>query len=394
MEFKFDRRSLLKKGLFTLGGVALAPHLTMGAFGNAPQLIDGQGRFYYSPMLREHIIFPAEPAVIKVKLNANENPYGPPISARKAVADSVYLGNRYAWKEMYELVNKIAKKEGVTEKHIMMGPGSSDLLEKTAIVMFMNGGNVVSADPCYMSLIKVAEATGASWKAVPCKKDWSHDLNAMEAAIDENTKLVYVCNPNNPTGAVTSASELREFCKRASKKAPVFVDEAYMELVEDGATESMVDLVAEGYNVMVARTFSKIMGMAGLRIGYMAALPETLDKIQAITRGGMGISYTSVFAAMAAMDDAEFQDMTREKNKAAKQYVYGELTNMGYDYIPSHTNFLIFPIKWKGKEYLKKMSDQGVAVRSFDIMDKTWCRVSIGTMDEMKLFISALKGIS
>ncbi|MFB0906954.1 MAG: histidinol-phosphate transaminase [Spirosomataceae bacterium] len=394
MELKFDRRSLLKKGLFTLGGVALAPHLTMGAFGNAPQLIDGQGRFYYSPMLREHIIFPAEPAVIKAKLNANENPYGPPMAARKAVADSVYKGNRYAWKEMFDLVNKVAEKEGVTKDHIMMGPGSSDLLEKTAIVMFMNGGNVVSADPCYMSLIKVAEATGASWKAIPCKKDWSHDLNAMEAAVDENTKLVYVCNPNNPTGAVTSASELREFCKRVSKKVPVFVDEAYMELVEGGATESVVDLVADGYNVMVASTFSKIMGMAGLRIGYMAALPETLDKIQAITRGGMGISYTSVFAAMAAMDDTEFQDMTRKKNNAAKKYVCDELTSMGFEYIPSYTNFLIFPINWDGKEYLKKMSDKGVAVRSFDIMDKTWCRVSIGTMDEMKLFVSTLKGIS
>lgn len=394
MELKLDRRSLLKKGLFTLGGVALAPHLTMGAFGNSPQIIDGQGRFYYSPMVREHVIFPAEPVEIKAKLNANENPYGPPMTARKAVADSVYLGNRYAWKEMYELVNKIAKKEGVTEKHIMMGPGSSDLLEKTALVLFLKGGNVVSADPCYMSLIKVAEATGASWKPVPCKADWSHDLDAMEAAIDENTKLVYVCNPNNPTGAVTSASELRDFCKRVSKKVPVFVDEAYMELVEGGATESVVDLVAEGYDVIVARTFSKIMGMAGLRIGYMAALPETLDKIQAITRGGMGISYTSVFAALAAMDDAEFQDMTRKKNGLVKKYVCDELTKMGFDYIPSYTNFLIFPISWDGKEYLKKMSDKGVAVRSFDIMDKTWCRVSMGTMDEMKLFVSTLKGIS
>lgn len=394
MELKFDRRSLLKKGLFTLGGVALAPHLTMGAFGNAPQLIDGQGRFYYSPMLREHVIFPAEPAEIKAKLNANENPYGPPMSARKAVADSVYLGNRYAWKEMYELVNKIAKKEGVTEKHIMMGPGSSDLLEKVALVMFMKGGNVVSADPCYMSLIKVAEATGASWKAIPVKKDHSHDLDAMEAAIDSETKLVYVCNPNNPTGAVTSANELREFCKRVSKKVPVFVDEAYMELVEGGATESVVDLVAEGYDVMVARTFSKIMGMAGLRIGYMAALPETLDKIQEITRGGMGISYTSIFAALAAMDDKEFQVMTRKKNTAAKEYLYAELKKMNFDYIPSYTNFVMFPIVWDGKEYLKKMANENVAVRSFDIMDKTWCRVSIGTMDEMKMFVTALKGIS
>lgn len=394
MEINLNRRNLLKKGLFTLGGVALAPHLTMGAFGHSPKIIDGQGRFYYSPMLREHIISPAEPVEIKAKLNANENPYGPPMSARKAVADSVYLGNRYAWKEMYDLIDKIAQKEGVTDKHIMMGPGSSDLLEKTALVLFAQGGNVVSADPCYMSLVNVAQATGATWKAVPCKSDWSHDLAAMEAAIDSTTKLVYVCNPNNPTGAVTSASELRAFCKRVSKKVPVFVDEAYMELVEGNATESVVDLVAEGHDVIIARTFSKIMGMAGLRIGYIAALPSTLDKIQAITRGGMGISYTSVYAALAAMDDAEFQAMSRKKNTATKEYTCKELTKMGFEYIPSHTNFLIFPIKWDGKEYLKKMSAAGVAVRSFDIQDKTWCRVSLGTMEEMELFISTLKSIS
>lgn len=394
MEKKIDRRSLLKKSLLTLGGMAVAPHLSMGAFGGMPYRLDGQNRFYYSPLMREHIVFPAEPPEIKAKLNANENPYGPPMSAQKAAAESVSLGNRYAWKELYDLVDKIAKKEGVTADYIMMGPGSSDLLEKVALVLFMKGGNIVSADPTYMSLIKVAEAVGAKWKAIPCKSDWSHDLKAMEAAIDSETKLVYICNPNNPTGAMTSATELMDFCSRVSEKVPIFIDEAYLELAEGSDAKSMVSLLAQKKNVIIARTFSKIMGMAGLRIGYIAALPETLKSIQDITRGGMGIAYTSIFAANAALSDTEFQETTKKLNTAAKTYLYAELDKMGFKYIPSSTNFVIFPITWDGKEFLKKMGAQGVAVRSFDIQKKTWCRVSIGTMDEMKLFVSALKGIS
>ncbi|WP_025763656.1 pyridoxal phosphate-dependent aminotransferase [Dyadobacter tibetensis] len=395
MNQKMDRRSVLKSGLLAIGGMSLAPHLSMGAFSNSPLSLDPENRIYRSPLVREHFLpddFKA-PKII-AKLNANENPYGPPMSAQKAVADSVKNGNRYAWKEMYDLVDKIAKKEGVTPDHIMMGPGSSDLLEKVAIVLFMDGGNVVSADPCYMSLIKVAESVGATWKAVPCTSDWSHDLKAMEAAIDKDTKLVYVCNPNNPTGAITSGKDLLDFCSRVSEKVPVFVDEAYIELAVGADTESMVSLLAKKKNVIVARTFSKIMGMAGIRVGYMAALPSFIEQISKITRGGMGISYTSIFAASASLDDKDFQGNTRKLNHEAKQYLYTELKNRGYEYIPSYTNFVLFPITFPGKELLTKMASKGVAVRSFDIMDKTWCRVSIGTMDEMKAFVGALNQFS
>ena len=395
MNQKIDRRNLLKSGLMAIGGMTLAPHLSMGAFSNAPFTLDPENRIFRSPMVREHFLpndFKA-PKII-ARLSANENPYGPPMSAQKAVADSVKNGNRYAWKEMYDLVDKIAKKEGVPADHIMMGPGSSDLLEKVAIVLFMNGGNVVSADPCYMSLIKVAESVGATWKAIPCTADWSHDLKAMEAAVDKDTKLVYVCNPNNPTGAITKGQDLLDFCSRVSEKVPVFVDEAYIELAVGADTQSMVSLLTKNKNVIVARTFSKIMGMAGIRVGYMAAQPAFIKQIEKITRGGMGISYTSIFAASASMDDKEFQGNTRKLNHEAKTYLYENLDKMGYKYIPSYTNFVLFPISIPGKELLTKMTAKGIAVRSFDIQDKPWCRVSIGTMDEMKAFVSALGQLS
>jgi len=395
MNQKIDRRNLLKSGLMALGGIAVAPHLTAGAFENAPLSLDPESRIYRSPMVREHFLpndFKA-PKII-AKLSSNENPYGPPMSAQKAVADSVKNGNRYAWKEMYDLIDKIAKKEGVTAEHIMMGPGSSDLLEKVALVTFMNGGNIVSADPCYMSLVSVAKSVGATWKAVPCTADWSHDLKAMEAAIDKDTKLVYVCNPNNPTGAITKGQDLLDFCSRVSEKVPVFVDEAYIELAVGADTQSMVSLLAQKKNVIIARTFSKIMGMAGIRVGYIAAQPEFLAGINKITRGGMGISYTSIFAASASLDDKDFQGNTRKLNHEAKTYLYENLDKMGYKYIPSYTNFVLFPISIPGKELLSKMTAKGIAVRSFDVQNKPWCRVSIGTMDEMKAFVGALGALS
>ncbi|KQS31189.1 histidinol-phosphate transaminase [Dyadobacter sp. Leaf189] len=396
MNHKMDRRNLLKSGLMAIGGMTLAPHLSMGAFANSPLSLDPENRIYRSPMVREHFL-PADFKAPKIvaKLNANENPYGPPMSAQKAVADSVKNGNRYAWKEMYDLVDKIAKKEGVSADHIMMGPGSSDLLEKVALVTFMNGkGNIVSADPCYMSLVQVAKSVGATWKPVPCTADWSHDLKAMEAAIDSETKLVYVCNPNNPTGAITKGQDLLDFCSRVSEKVPVFVDEAYIELAVGADTQSMVSLLTQKKNVIVARTFSKIMGMAGIRVGYMVALPSYLESINKITRGGMGISYTSIFAASASLDDKDFQGNTRKLNHEAKLYLYENLDKMGYKYIPSYTNFVLFPVTIPGKELLTKLNAKGVAVRAFDIQNKPWCRVSLGTMDEMKAFVGALNQLS
>lgn len=391
---KLNRRNWLKTGLLTAGGVTLFPHLGLAEVPKVNIPLDLEGNALYSPFFKEFIPdkFPEESKLL-AKLNANENPYGPSPKAIEVLKKVAVKGNRYAWRELFDLIDKIAEEEGVSPKHIMMGPGSSDLLEKTGMVLFLNGGNVVSADPSYMSLMQVAQATGASWKPVPLKEDWSHDLKAMEEAIDSETKLVYICNPNNPTGSITDSDELLDFCSRVSEKVPVFIDEAYLAFIEDGAKQSMVSLINEGKDVIIARTFSKIHGMAGLRVGYVVAQESTLEKIQKITRGGMGISYTSIFAAMASMDDIEFQESSRIKNAAAREYVYKSLSKLGYDYVPSSTSFIIFPIEMDGKLFLEKMTDKKVGVRAFEFMGKNWCRVSMGTMEEMKIFTAALTDV-
>ena len=337
--------------------------------------------------------FLKENAVMQARLLANENPYGPSSITQKAIIDAVSKGNRYGHSESAELIDMIAKKEGVSKDAIMIGPGSSDLLEKTAITHFLKGGNIVSADPAYMSIIKTAESMQAQWKPVPLTSTWAHDLPAMEAAIDSKTELIYICNPNNPTGTITDGKALWDFCARVADKVPVFVDEAYLEFMDPSIRMSMVGLINEGKNVIVCRTFSKVYGMAGLRVGYIVAQPSTIKKIEKITRGNMSMNVTAVHGAIAAMKDTAFVEECYSKNKQCREFVCSELSKLGYEYLPSHTSFVLFPITMNGQKFLGKMMEQGIGVRSFEIFNQTYCRVSIGTMNEMKLFVDGFKKV-
>jgi histidinol-phosphate aminotransferase len=389
----FNRRQWLKRGALTLGAMALVPH---DIWSSNVLTAQKEGRtFLYSS---NNYFNEFTPPIIEEEstltiLRSNENPYGPPPKAAKAFQDEVFKGNRYAWKSLNDLKTKIAKNEGINPNQILMGPGSSDLLEKVAMVFFQEGGNVISADPSYMSLIVVAKSVGGNWKSYKLLEDSQHDLDAMEAGIDEDTKLVYICNPNNPTGSITDSKKLREFCSRVSEKVPVFVDEAYIELSKNGIKDSMNSLVAEGKNVIVARTFSKIHGMAGLRVGYAIGKKETLDIISEITRGGMGITGPSIAAATTSLENTDFLDSCKTKIADARTYTMGYLKENNFSYLPSETNFIIFEIPMEGKEFLKKIYAKNVAVKSFKFWNKNWCRVSIGTMDEMKLFTNAMTEI-
>ncbi|WP_332914255.1 histidinol-phosphate transaminase [Algoriphagus boritolerans] len=285
----------------------------------------------------------------------------------------------------------IAEKEGVSEECIMLGPGSTDLLEKLAITRFQHGGNIVSADPSYMSVMNTAQAMGGNWKPVPLAADYSHDLAGMISAIDNETRLVYVCNPNNPTGSITNAAALKKFCIDASARVPVFVDEAYLEFLEKPETQTMVNLVAEGRDVIVARTFSKIHGMAGLRIGYIVATPERIESITSKVRSTMGLCVTSLKGAIASMKETDFLGQCKAQNTECRTYVTSEITKLGYNPIPSFTSFMIFPIEMDGKVFMKSMYDEGVGIRAYEMYDKSWCRVSMGTHEELEYFVETFK---
>lgn len=385
MSTNLSRRNWLKKSALASGSL-----MTTLAFGNELLAKPAFGmKPLFAPSLREYENF-QDRSSLKARLMANENPFGPSKKAVAAIAESAAKGNRYPMDTAKKLAEILAAKEGVTTEHILIAPGSSDILEKTAFALCSKGGNVVSADPSYMSLIKSATTLGATWKNIPLRSDYAHDLPAMESAIDNDTKLVYVCNPNNPTGTITPGTELKDFCKRINSKVPVFIDEAYLEFLDDQKDQTTVGLINEGYDIVVCRTFSKVHGMAGLRLGYMVAKPERVQMMQKLSRMEMGISVTTLEGAMASLNDVDFQKYTKVNNKINLDYTMEELKKAGLKPIPSYTNFILFPIEMPTRILVDAMMKKGVGIRGFDINGKPYGRVSMGTMDEMKLFSKSL----
>jgi histidinol-phosphate aminotransferase len=379
-----SRRNWMKKASLAGAGFLALPSLD--ATPTSPARSTAFREYHPSLEWERFVPFPK----LKARLLANENPWGPSPDARLAIMESAVAGNRYQHEAANALRKEIASFEGVSEDHIVVAPGSSDILEKMAIMHYLEEGNLVTADPAYMSLIKTAQQMGAEWNKVKLAADWSHDLGGMASAIDKNTRLVYICNPNNPTGTLTDPDQLRDFCRTVSKDVPVFVDEAYLEFLPNPAEQTMVKTIQEGHNVIVARTFSKIHGMAGLRVGYGVMQPEMRQRVDGIWRNNMSLCKTSLMGAMASLKDKEFQAMSRKKTAAAREQTYAGLEKLGLEYVPSHTSFILFPLAVDGQAFLDDMFAHGVGVRVFDVHGKTHCRVSMGTPEEIDLFLESL----
>ncbi len=332
--------------------------------------------------------------VLKARLLANENPFGPSPAAKKAVADALDLSYQYPFGAISTLTDKIATYEGIERNNILMSSGSSPLLLAAAIHYSKGGKTIITGDPSYDDLPSHAEKLEGKWLKVPLTKDYKLDLDAMEAAVDANTALVYICNPNNPTATVVDTAKLKGFCERVSKKTTVFVDEAYIDYLPDPQATTMIPLVKAGNNLIVARTFSKLYGFAGLRCGYVVALPDTIRILNMYTAGTFGLSATTVAAAIAAYRETDFLQDALKKTLASKEYLYSVLKKEGYEYIPSSANFVMFPLKMDGQKFVQEMMKRSVGVRNWKMNGQDWCRVSIGRMDEMQTFADAFKQLS
>ncbi len=324
----------------------------------------------------------------KVRLNSNENPYGPSEKARKAVLDILSQGNRYAFTELEEIKKLIAAKEGVDPSYVLLGAGSGELLCQTGIAYGLEGGRVLSAYPTFPLLMSYATQMKANWDKVDLNDKLEHNYEALASAIKSDTRLVFSCNPNNPTGTVVSDSIVRGFCEEASKKTLVYADEAYLEFLEPSQQKSMVPLVQNNPNVIVSKTFSKIYGLAGLRIGYVVGHPDTLKKI-AQYGDTISPSQTAIAAAKASLGDEDFMKLTREKNAVARKVLTDYLDQKKIYYGRPVTNVLLFQAPKDGKTILAQLEEKGYLIRVWDYQHKEWCRVSIGTQDEMKGFVKA-----
>jgi len=384
-----DRRKLLKTGMLMAGGLSLASGI-INKLAARPV-----NTCYNYPRITDASVVLEGPKELKARLFANENPFGPSPKAKQAIQDAMAQSYQYPFIFARELMQTIADAEGLLPDNLMLSAGSSEILLAAAILFTQKpGSNIISGDPSYEDLPSTAQEMNATWKKIPLTAEYKLDLDAMEKAIDGNTSLVYICNPNNPTATVLDVEKLKSFVDRVSSRVTLFIDEAYIDYLDDPKANTMIGAIKTGKNIIVARTFSKLHGFAGLRVGYAFAQIDMIKKLSMYTTGFAGISATSLHAAMASYQDTEFLKGALQKTRASKNYLYEVLKKEGYEYVPSFTNFVIFPLKMDSRQFVTEMEKRGVGVRFWQFNKKEWCRVSIGRMDEMEAFAAAFKEIS
>ncbi|WP_291133024.1 pyridoxal phosphate-dependent aminotransferase [Flavobacterium sp. UBA7682] len=330
-----------------------------------------------------------EKNVSLIRLRSNENPYGPSVLARNAMSDSINVSNRYDWELTDELIGKIAQKHNLTDQNILLGAGSSEILNLVALYCSKKTGNLIIAETTFDYWTITAENAGLKKIAIPLTADKKHDLSAMLNAIDSDTRLIYICNPNNPTGTICASEALLNFIKEATKRTKVLVDEAYLDYTDQ---PSLANLVTENKNIIIAKTFSKIYGLAGSRIGYAIAHPETImemSQLQFSTNGS--VSIVSASGALASLKDNKFVAETILLNAEARKYTIEQLENLKIRCIPSHTNFVYFSLENYNKDFFEQLKKNNILGTKIYEEKGKWSRITIGTMTEMKQFIKALE---
>lgn len=326
-----------------------------------------------------------------IRLSSNENRYAPSAKIKQAMHDAMDLSYLYSPGHYKPLIKKLAAKEGVGEENILLVSGSNEGLRLTGLCYAMNGGEIITSTPTYKALLSYAEEFGGVINAVDLDQDLKFDLEEMEKRVSSKTQMVFLCNPNNPTGTLLDGNKTKDFCDRVSDKTMVFSDEAYADYIEEANYPTMVPLVKQGKNVIVSRTFSKVYGMAGVRVGYLIARPDIINTMKPRVMGY--VNMMGVYGAMAALDDKEFYDFSLQKNKEAKETIYKVCDDLGLRYVKSHTNFVFHQIKKDVSVFAQDMLAQGVKVgRPFPPLTD-WCRISTGNEEDMKIWEQAMRKV-
>ncbi len=319
-----------------------------------------------------------------IRIDANENPLGPCASAREAAAAIIPQGGRYSDWLTDDLVKTLAEMEGLKPEQIRVYPGSSEPLHHTVAAFASPQRSYVTADPGYEAGMFAAHAVGAKVVKVPLTKTYAHDAKAMLAAAPE-AGVFYVCTPNNPTGTLTSHSDIEYLVENKPKGSVVLVDEAYIHFCD---APSVMDLVKAGQDVILLRTFSKIYGMAGLRCGAVFARPDLLEKIE--NYGGWNpMPITALVAATASLKDAQLVPERKRINARIRSEVFAWLDRNGYSYIPSESNFFMLDTKRPAKPAIDAMAKQNVFIGRIWPVWPTYTRITIGTAPEMEQFQAA-----
>jgi histidinol-phosphate aminotransferase len=323
-----------------------------------------------------------------IKLASNENPLGPSPKALAAIKKVVDGLNRYPDGSGFYLSQALAKKYNVDPAQVILGNGSNELIELVVRTFVQPGDEIISADPSFVVYKMITQAAGGKNVIVPCR-EMRHDLDAMAERITEKTKIIFIANPNNPTGTINTVSEMNRFMERVPGHVIVAVDEAYFEYVTHADYPDSLDYLKEGGNILALRTFSKIYGLAGLRIGYGVTKPELAENMNKI-RQPFNTNSLAQAGALAALADRKHVEKSVAINNEGKQHLYQSFGQLGVQYVPTETNFILFETALEGKDVYGTLLKQGVIIRP---MGGKRLRVTIGLPEENKRFVTELEKI-
>ncbi len=366
-----NRRNWLRKSILASSAVVLAGQSSLLASDCAPSEV----------MQDEYLL-----------LNSNENPYGPSPEALKAIQDALVAANRYPFPQLGVLKEKIATKENLTADNILITAGSTEILSLMGQYAGLEKGAILTPDLSFPTITRFGAAHGASIQPVGMN-GYDIDLNRLLENITDKTKVVYVCNPNNPTGTEVNVNDLKAFCRKVPSHLIICVDEAYLEYTKLGRKSSVVDLIADLPNLVVCRTFSKAYGLAGLRIGYALGDEELINTLSRRHLGWQfSTSIASLAGATATLNDDDFIQKCVNKNEEGRQIVYEAFDEWDVKYAPSATNF-VYASKAQFQEDIRGLlREKKVLVSEWGSMEGHF-RISISKPDEMRKFVEIAKGM-
>lgn len=323
-----------------------------------------------------------------IRLSSNENPYGPSPKAIQAMMKAIQSSNRYNWEIQQELTQELARHLQLTVDAFLLGAGSTELIDLVVQWASREPGKLLMPNPSYNYWTSTAQRYGLQTQSVDLGTDKKIHPDALLQQIDRSTRLIYICNPNNPTGTTCNPDALREFIRKATESAVVLMDEAYLDYTD---APSMAPLTAELPNLIVVKTFSKIHGLAGARIGYLMAHPHTVEELGNLQSWNGGtLSSVSAAGALASLKDAAFLHSSKIKNQQVRKEALQEFQRRKITAIPSETNFIYFSTESFAADYFGLLKEANISgTRIYEETGK-WTRITVGTQEEMKAFFKAI----
>lgn len=326
------------------------------------------------------------------RLDSNENPLGPSPGTLEVMKNALSQAHRYT--STSQLLKELASFHGVSDDMVLAGCGSTEFLRIAPWTFLREGGELITALQTYKTLPREAEKIEVQIKWTRLNDEFALDLDSMKKALTSRTKMIYLVNPNNPTGTALDFEAIQKFCSSLPRDIIVFIDEAYSHFHEDKKGRNGITLVKQGYNVIVSRTFSKAYGLAGMRLGYVIANPSIINELRVFGFRDMGINQAVFAGGLASLEDEKHVEKYKELVREGREFYCEQFDSLGLEYIPSTTPFIMVKVNMPSKVARKKLADKHIFVRKGeDWQMPHYLRISIGFPEENRTCVGALKKI-